>query len=420
MCEPSNTGEVNKGASMACALRKLAVLAATTFLFVALACAQSPTFHSDYQRTGRSQDAGPIGPHLLWTFQADGSIAASPVVSPDGTIYLASTDGHLYALTLDGSRKWEFAAGESLFATPSLDSGGRLYFGDLDGWFYCLSSDGVLQWKYQLPGGTDRRILGSPAITPDGSSYVTAWSNELYSFGPEGNLRWRAPLNGLPSSAPALDGEGNVYLACLDLENPSALAIQRFSASSPTPDWTFQEALGSSSNRIISAPAIDTGRNRLYIGVCAGSGGRLIALNLATRQVVFRKSFSKGVLSSPAIRQDGTILVGCLDGRLYALDPQQGTERWVFQTDAPYIFGSPSIDRIGNCFIGDSDGTVYAISSSGQRLWTVQANSNIESAPVIHAGRLYVTLFDSRLLTLGDEETRTRMHDRTRRRRQPR
>ncbi len=365
-----------------------------------LAWADTVTFHGDYQRTGRSQDAGPLGPSLLWAFHAGGSLAASPVIGPDGTIYLASTDARLYALAPDGSKKWEFQASESLFATPSLDASGRLYFGDLDGWYYSVSAEGVLRWKHRVAEGTDKRILASPAVTPEGFSFFAAWNNQLYSFSPDGSLRWQAALNGLPTGPPALDTLGNVYVACLDSPDPAYLAVHKFSPSSPVPAWTRIEPLGSSSNRVIASPAVDTDRDRLYVTACTRTAGLVTAIDLTSGQPVFHTSLPKGILSSPAIREDGVILIGCLDGKLYALDPGDGAAEWVFQTGAPYIFGSPALDRLGNAYVGDSDGTVYAISPKGEELWEFATDANIESAPVVDGRRLYVTSFDSSLYVI--------------------
>jgi outer membrane protein assembly factor BamB len=392
------------------ALRLAALILGVLTIF---GLADSPTFHCDYQRTGRSQDAGPARPRLFWTFRTGASIAASPVIASDGTIYLAATDGQLLALSAQGSRNWEFQAEESLFATPSLDASGRLYFGDLAGWFYSLAADGTLRWKYRLSDGTDNRILGSPAVTPEGVSFVAAWNNGLYSFSPDGNLRWRARLNGLPTSAPALDDLGNIYIACLDSFDPTYITVHKLAPTSSVPLWSSRQPLGTGSSRVISTPAIDTARGRLYVGACTATAGVVIALDLSGGEVVFRKPLPKGILSSPAVRDDGVILVGCLDGRLYALDPETGAEHWVFQADAPYVFGSPIVDRIGNVYVGDSDGTVYSISREGTRLWQLISDSNIESAPVVHAGRLYVTSFDSCLYVVGTNPIR-RPRDRQR------
>ena len=40
----------------------------------------------------------PINGDVKWSFTADDSLEGTPAVGPDGTVYIASWDGHLYAL----------------------------------------------------------------------------------------------------------------------------------------------------------------------------------------------------------------------------------------------------------------------------------------------------------------------------------
>lgn len=42
---------------------------------------------------------------LKWKFKTDGIIDSSPAVSPDGTIYVGSSDYFLYAIRKDGALK---------------------------------------------------------------------------------------------------------------------------------------------------------------------------------------------------------------------------------------------------------------------------------------------------------------------------
>jgi outer membrane protein assembly factor BamB len=391
-------------------VRRISVIALLTCLsaYPALAADDSPTFHSDYQRTGRGPSAGPVQADQLWSFQTGGSVAASPVVGADGALYVASADGHLYALDSDGGKKWDFEAEESIFATPSLDSSGVIYFGDLAGWFYALGPDGSLRWKRQFSEGTDRRILGSAAVIPSGRSFVASWNNRLYALESDGSIRWQAGLAGLVSSAPALDQAGNVFITCLDPSNQNLLAVYKFTPNSPAPAWVCRTDLGIGRNRITSSPALDLTRNRLYIGACRESAGLLVAVDTGAAQVAFTRTFPKGIMSSPAVAEDGAVLVSCLDGRLYALGPGQGEQQWVFQTQAPYILGSPSLDSLGNVYVGDSEGTVYALTRKGEELWRFATNSNVESSPVAYGRRLYVTSFDGCLYAIGGADSQTR------------
>lgn len=383
--------------------RNVVSLIAGTLLVVSSAWPGDPVpaFHYDNQRTGLTAVAGPETPDVFWTFKAKSSLTASPVIGEDGSIYVASTDGVLYALAPDGQTKWTYTAQESIYGTPAIGLEGAIYFADLAGRYYAVGADGALKWVYPVPTGNDRRILGAPLVMPDGLSFFGSWNNGFYCIGPDGTMRWQAKVNGLVSSAPAADGEGNIYLAAKDSSNQNALAVHKFSPNSAKPVWTYTDSQRLGSHRIISSPAIDTSRQRLYVGVCAFANGALIAVNLTNGQRAWSVRLPKGIIASPAVGADGTVYTGCLDGSLYAVNPDDGNPKWSFRADGYFVFGSPSVDGNGTVYFGDSDGTLYALSREGKELWRFATNSNIESAPVVGAdGTLYVTSNDSTLYAL--------------------
>ncbi len=365
----------------------------------------SPTFHTDNQRTGRTSFIGPSSPRLRWTYRTQASVEASPTIGSDGTIYLASTDGLLYALTPSGRLRWVFAAKDSIVSTPAIAPDGAIHFADLEGGYYAVRPDGSLKWSVSLASGDrEYRAISSPVIAPDGRSYIGAWNDHFFAFGPDGGLLWQLELpgEGQITAAPALDSAGNVYLATHDPSDKSRIAVYRFAPASSTPVWVFSEGMGIDRNRITSAPVIDTARSRLYICAARDNDGALYAVNLATGKRVFLALLPKGIVGTPAIGWDGMLYVGCLDGKLYCLDSATGAELWSFAADGPYIMASPSIDGAGTIYVGDSDGTLYALSASGKELWRYRTDSNIVSAPVISGtGALYVTSFDCRLHALA-------------------
>ena len=361
------------------------------------------TFHHDAQRTGRESAVGPIAPKLLWSFRTQASIDASPVISLDGTIYLASTDGNLYALSPAGQLKWRFAARDSIFATPTLAPDGSILFADLAGFYYSVKPDGGLAWSRELSGGgPEHRAVASPAVAANGQSYIGAWNDQFYSFDPEGRLLWQIPIggDGQISTPPALDSAGNVYIATHDSSNKNRIAVFKFGPGSNLV-WKFTDDLGIDRNRIISSPAIDTSSGLLYIGASRSEDGCLYAINLADGSQAFKATLPKGIVSSPAIAADGTVYVGCLDGKLYALNGRTGELRWTFSSGAYFVLGSPSIDGFGRIFFGDSDGVIHALSPWGDELWSHAAQSNISSAAAIaQDGTLYLTSYDSTLYAI--------------------
>ena len=58
-----------------------------------------PKFRRDIQSNGLSPtDTSTTTGTLKWSFQTNGGIATSPAISADGTIYVGSHDGNLYAI----------------------------------------------------------------------------------------------------------------------------------------------------------------------------------------------------------------------------------------------------------------------------------------------------------------------------------
>ncbi len=384
--------------------RVSAWIGAAFLAWSALGQDSSPTFHHDPQRTGRAAVVGPSAPILRWAFKTRASLDASPVTAADGTIYISSTDNHLYAISPAGSLKWAFVAKESIFSTPALGSDGTIYFADQAGWYYAVNPDGTLKWERALQdGGFERRVMAAPAVSANGQSFVGTWSDFLYSFGPDGDLLWKVFLGGegQMTAAPALDRAGNVYLATLDPASKSSIAVIKLDSGGRIL-WKFTESLGNDRNRIVSSPAIDTEGSRLYVGASRTDDGCLYAVSLDDGRRIFRVNLAKGIVSSPAIGPDGTVYVGCLDGKLYAVNPADGRQYWAFVSGAYVIMGSPSVDGAGRIYTGDSDGVVHALSPSGGKLWSFATQSNIASAPVIAGdGTLYVTSYDSTLYAIG-------------------
>ncbi|MBN2328200.1 MAG: PQQ-binding-like beta-propeller repeat protein [Candidatus Omnitrophica bacterium] len=380
-----------------------------------------PTFHNDNQRTGRTDQIGPAQPQLLWAFKAKASFTASPVIGDDGVIYAASTDKNLYAINPDGSQKWAFEAEESIFGTPAIAPDGSILFGDLNGRYYAVNPDGTQKWLYRFLSGSERRIVSAPVVDGSGQSYIGAWNKEIHAIDPDGLYRWKTTLGGFHSCSPVLDQEENIYIVEQgggSWGGANTLYIHKFAPNSSAKKWTWQQRLDISNNRVISNPAIDAERGHIILAACQEMSGIVYAVRLSDHTTKWQVNLPKGVLSSPAIGHDGTVYVGCLGGAetgednslekqefglLYAFDPEAGDEKWTFQTDGYFIFGSPCVDGNGVIYIGDSDGVLYALNPAGEELWRFAAEANIASAPVIGKnGVLYFTSYDSNLYAVSN------------------
>jgi hypothetical protein len=116
---------------------------------------------------------------LEWIFDTlDGSpIQSSPAIGADGTVYIASTDGNLYAVT-NGILKWQLApSGYQFISSPAVAADGTVYIGSTDDNVYAITNGGV---KWVFPTGN--QVISSPAIAANGGVYIGSEDGYLYSL----------------------------------------------------------------------------------------------------------------------------------------------------------------------------------------------------------------------------------------------
>ena len=78
-----------------------------------------------------------------------------------------------------GAKKWEFQTGRSIFSSPAIGSDGTVYVGSWDGKVYALNgSTGAKKWEFQTEG----RVGSSPAIGFDGTVYVGSGDRKVYAI----------------------------------------------------------------------------------------------------------------------------------------------------------------------------------------------------------------------------------------------
>jgi outer membrane protein assembly factor BamB len=183
---------------------------------------------------GRILAVSPDG-KLRWSRQVGPAIKASPAIGLDGTVYVASMDGKLYAVDAnapDAPVRWTFDFGQHLGptpllvdkappaggdakgsgATPMVGPDGTIYVGANNSNFYAIDPDGKMKWLYEA----EREIAGiwsAAALSADGKTlYFGANKGGVYALAAdEGTLRWRSFVFGSIYSSPTVDRDGIVY-----------------------------------------------------------------------------------------------------------------------------------------------------------------------------------------------------------------
>ncbi|MBU0552445.1 PQQ-binding-like beta-propeller repeat protein [Myxococcota bacterium] len=116
-----------------------------------------------------------------WRFGARDHIYASPSVTADGALIQPGADGTVYALEeTTGEVRWTFDVGDPIRSSPAIDGEGRIYFGAGNGRLYALEPDGALAWSMQLITEDRNDLNGSPALGRD-AIYIAGESGEIFS-----------------------------------------------------------------------------------------------------------------------------------------------------------------------------------------------------------------------------------------------
>jgi outer membrane protein assembly factor BamB len=114
------------------------------------------------------------------------------------------------------------------------------------------------------------------------------------------------------------------------------------------------------------------------------------------------------ISGSPVVREDGGVLVGARDVKLYCLDPNLADTLWVADLTAygsNIYYSSPALDDSGNAYI-TTDRRLVKVDSGGAVLWSWPPNNSltIRHSPVIGLGqdrKIYFCCYSESLYALS-------------------
>jgi eukaryotic-like serine/threonine-protein kinase len=107
-----------------------------------------------------------------------------------------------------------------------------------------------------------------------------------------------------------------------------------------------------------------------------------------------------GIYSSPAV-VNGVVYIGSDDDNVYALNAEDGTKLWSFQTGGFVNYSSPAVVD-GVVYVGSWDDNVYALNAkTGMKLWSFKTGYYIDSSPAVANGAVYIGSADGNLYALN-------------------
>jgi large repetitive protein len=358
-------------ASIPAALAACVLLAFAASAGAQLADAPWPMVGHDVRHTSQSELVGPQTGLVLWRAQTSGFVKASPIVGPDGRVYVGVKKGFCAVDPASGNPIWcNKLAGVVRRNAAAIGADGTLYIGDRANRLWAINPDGTTKWSFAV--GNDGDVNTSPAIGTDGTIYMAGTFNGVvHALDPDGNLLWRLPLGSAVSySSPAIGADGTIYIGTV-----------RGTLAAISPDGVLQwNAILRSSIRF-GSPSI-AADGTIYIGTKAG----LSAVSPAG-DILWQVEAPGYVATAPAIATDGTIYVSGHEG-FFALAPD-GSILWSKQTGERFR-SSPAIGADGTIYT-TAGSRVLALNPDGTELWQFGLRRVVLSAPAIGPGGvLYV------------------------------
>jgi len=304
-----------------------------------------------------------------WSVSLADRSDTAPAVGPDGTIYVGTWRGKLWAITADGARKWSFRAQNEIKSSPVVGLDGTVYFGSRDRRLYAVRADGKKRWEFPTGAWVD----SSPALARDGTVFFGSWDQRFYALNPDGSKKWQFQTSGPIVSSPAIGADGTIYFGSHDKKFYALAADGR-------KKWEF-----ATGGPIISSPALDHDQCVYFTSV----DGCLYALNLDGR-LRWRLRTGGITESSPVIGPGSTIYVGVLE-HVWAIS-SDGKKKWGRAGGLDYpIEASP---------VAFADGSVCGVSCYGllvnfdpeqNMVWTYYLHSYACGCPAVGpTGAIYV------------------------------
>ncbi len=372
-----------------------------------------PTFHGNLQRTGLSPyDTSHVDGTILWTFQTGDGIESSPSIAKDGTIYVGSHDGYLYAINQDGTEKWKTRIATpvekehyghliSTSSSPAIGEDGTIYISSMDQYLFAVNPDGTEKWRFSK--GVSFDTWASPAIGEDGTIYITSSEPKegVYAINPDGTQKWFYSGGANMFNSPSIGEDGTIYAGIpTGAKRNEVIAL----STGGRELWSTRTSLF-----LESTPSIAKD-GTIYIGsfVEGETGAGLYSISSSGTQNWHFTTDAKEVMATPAIGEDGTIYVGDYkdDGsKFYALDPD-GTEKWRVNAAGP-IGSSAAIGADGTIYFGVSSPgkgqpSFYALNPDGTVKWILEEEISFAGSPAIGAdGTIFIGAWDGNLYAIG-------------------
>jgi outer membrane protein assembly factor BamB len=353
-----------------------------------------PIYRGNAARTGVMPGPAPDGvPGELWRAHASGEVGTAVVVG-DELVYAGSENGFVTAFEREtGALRWTFDTGAPEGSPFSVLDGDQLFVAGSDGHARALDAlTGEVVWT-----SPDNVLLGIAVVPGEDVLYVGGLEPYFVALSKaDGSLVWRADLTAEPSGRSPVYLNGTLYTGTGDGQ---ILALNGADGSQLWATATGGAFVGSiaSHDGLIIGP-----------GGYADAGGLLFAIDAESGELLWTVEGPEGW--APATGYGDLIIAQGEGGTWRALSRTDGALVWEFAPEAPLEVGGP-VSIVGDtAYLTGRDGKVSAVDArTGEGIWDVTLDGEMNYSPAITGGRIYVGTWSSGVYALGAADAATPM-----------
>ncbi|MBN2477025.1 MAG: PQQ-like beta-propeller repeat protein [Pirellulales bacterium] len=351
----------------------------------------------------------PIRPkQFVWAYPEepppDGSatvpLRCAPAVDASGRIYLHVL-GKLLALEEEGGRAkvcWEYVTGSHAPGAIGAAPDGTIRVHCRDGLLHCVSFEGK---QVYMPADVGEPLgYAAPIADADGNTWISSFDGGLIKVDADGRRQKPGPYvrSRQKFNAAGIIHQGVLYIGS---DNGCLFAVE-LAEQRGTNRWNHAAGQGVTGWYIHSSPAI-TEEGLLVVAAC---DERLYGF-APNGKLVWKTEVPGQMLGSPVIDQPGQIYVGVSQskrgqqprGLLLCLDGNSHKIRWQYEAAGP-VESTPVIGNDNTVYFGDNAGMVHAVDRGGQAQWTAKVEAPVRSAGTILAPRRVAFGLDNETLVV--------------------
>lgn len=361
-----------------------------------------PMFHYDWAGRGQTSLAGPglIG-QTYWTVDIAptpaGSRVPSPVINRDDRIVIGDASGVVRSIDMAGNVLWSYPTDGPIDTAPALGLAGTIYVQTRNGTLYAIRENGTLYWSRTV-GQSD----ASPKVGPNGWIYVGGSDNNgpggstrylLMAYRVDGERKALVELDGPVTTTPSFGKDGGVLVGT---------AAGTLYELTPYLQVVGAHPLGLGYGIGSGLAVADDVMQTVLVPT---AGGPLIAWSNLYNSPLWVFSGCGPLRSAPAVSQEGMVVFGSQDGKVYGIRLADGEKVWEYDTGGP-VDSSPALDPVFAYVVGGNPARLYTLRIADGTFFpgSIEIGGNAQggSSPAIGESKmLYVASAEGALYAIG-------------------